>query len=194
MEYEEAIKILWKSSLLRKKYFEQNFFDFCQFYFIEYYSFDTPKCLIEYYEALESWKNVYFKWFRGSAKTTIAQMYVSYCIAYKTRRNIMWYSQTIDNAEENLTYIANSFINDTDQWERFCRDYGNLYYPETVIKQGQKKIKRIDKFVTENKELIEKIKKELAKEKVNNYLNDMKNIGITYEEAFKYLQELGGNK
>ena len=47
------------------------------------------------------------------------------------------------------------------------------------------------KFVTENKELIEKIKKELAKEKVNNYLNDMSNIGITYEEAIKYLQELG---
>ena len=50
------------------------------------------------------------------------------------------------------------------------------------------------KFVTENKELIEKIKKELAKEKVNNYLNDMKNIGISYNEAVKYLQELGGNK
>ena len=50
------------------------------------------------------------------------------------------------------------------------------------------------KFVTDNKELIEKIKKELAEEKVNNYLNDMKNIGINYEEAIKYLQELGGNK
>ena len=50
------------------------------------------------------------------------------------------------------------------------------------------------KFVTENKELIMKIKKELAEEKVNNYLKDMKNIGITYEEAITYLQELGGNK
>ena len=50
------------------------------------------------------------------------------------------------------------------------------------------------KFVTENKELIEKIKKELAKEKVNNYLNDMKNIGISHIEAIEYLQELGGNK
>ena len=50
------------------------------------------------------------------------------------------------------------------------------------------------KFVTENKELIEKIKKELAEEKVNNYLKDMKNIGITHQEALKYLQELGGNK
>ena len=47
------------------------------------------------------------------------------------------------------------------------------------------------KFVTDNKELIEKIKKELAEEKVNNYINDMKNIGINYEEAVKYLQELG---
>ena len=150
MDYEQAIQIFKKSPLLRKKYFEQNFYDFCAFYFQEYYSFDTPECLKEYYKALESWKNVYFKWFRWSAKTTIAQMYVSYCIAYKTRRNIMWYSQTIDNAEENLTYIANSFINDTDQWERFCRDYGNLYYPETVKVQWQKKIKRIDKFVTEN--------------------------------------------
>ena len=50
------------------------------------------------------------------------------------------------------------------------------------------------KFVTTNIELIEKVKKELAEEKVNNYLNDMKNIGITYEEAIMYLQELGGNK
>lgn len=47
------------------------------------------------------------------------------------------------------------------------------------------------KFVTDNKDLIDKIKRGLAKEKVNNYINDMKNIGITYEEAIKYLQELG---
>ena len=50
------------------------------------------------------------------------------------------------------------------------------------------------KFVTDNQELIEKIKKELAEEKVNKYINDMKNIGITYDEAIIYLQELGGNK
>jgi len=50
------------------------------------------------------------------------------------------------------------------------------------------------KFVTENKELIEKIKKELAKEKVNKYIKDMKNIGISYEDTIKYLQEFGGNK
>ena len=48
------------------------------------------------------------------------------------------------------------------------------------------------KYVTENEKLIEKIKKQLAQEKVNNYLNSMKNIGISYELAIKYLQELGG--
>ena len=48
------------------------------------------------------------------------------------------------------------------------------------------------KFVTENENLIEKVKKDLAKEKVNTYLNSMKNIGISFEEAINYLQELGG--
>ena len=47
------------------------------------------------------------------------------------------------------------------------------------------------KFVTANKELIEKIKRKLAKEKVNNYIKDMKSIGITYEQSIQYLQELG---
>lgn len=48
------------------------------------------------------------------------------------------------------------------------------------------------KFVTENSELIEKMRKELATEKVNNYIADMENIGITFEDSVKYLQELGG--
>ena len=48
------------------------------------------------------------------------------------------------------------------------------------------------KFVTDNRELIEKIKRKLAEEKVNNYINDMKNIGINFEQSIQYLQELGG--
>ena len=47
------------------------------------------------------------------------------------------------------------------------------------------------KFVTEDEELIENVKKELAKEKVNNYLDSMNSIGISFEESLKYLQELG---
>ena len=38
------------------------------------------------------------------------------------------------------------------------------------------------------------MKKELATKKVNDFLNDMKNLGVTYNEAVIYLQELGGKK
>jgi len=139
-----------KEKPFRKAYFERDFYKYCNYYFNEYYSFDTPDCLLKYYKALESWKNVYFKWFRWSAKTTIAQMYVNYCIAYKKRRNIMWYSQTIESAEENLTYIANSLIWEWDSWERYIRDFWNLYYRDENIKHTTKKQKRLNKFITEN--------------------------------------------
>ena len=48
------------------------------------------------------------------------------------------------------------------------------------------------KYVTDDENLIEHAKKQLAQEKVDNYLNSMKNIGIDYNLAIKYLQELGG--
>ena len=48
------------------------------------------------------------------------------------------------------------------------------------------------KFVTHDENLISKIKDELAKEKVDKYIWDMKNIGITFEESIKYLQKRGG--
>ena len=50
------------------------------------------------------------------------------------------------------------------------------------------------KYVTDNKKLIEKIKKELAEEKVNNFLEDINNIGISSKEIINYLKELGGDK
>lgn len=50
------------------------------------------------------------------------------------------------------------------------------------------------KFVTENKQLIENVKKELANKRVQKYLEDMEKIGITNIEAIRYLQELGGKK
>ena len=48
------------------------------------------------------------------------------------------------------------------------------------------------KFVTNDIKLIEKAKNELAKKEVCNYLNNMESMGIDYDSALKYLQELGG--
>ena len=44
------------------------------------------------------------------------------------------------------------------------------------------------KFVTENEELIENVKKELANQKVQRYFQDMNKLGINKEEAITYLQ------
>ena len=49
------------------------------------------------------------------------------------------------------------------------------------------------KYVTEDEQLIEKVKSELANGIVNTYLNSMENIGIDYETTIKYLQEGGKN-
>ena len=48
------------------------------------------------------------------------------------------------------------------------------------------------KFVTTDKELIEKTRKELAKDKVMGYIDDMKKLGVSFEESIAYLQELKG--
>ena len=45
------------------------------------------------------------------------------------------------------------------------------------------------KFVTENEELIENVKKELANQKVQKYFQDMNKLGINKEDAVTYLQE-----
>ena len=44
------------------------------------------------------------------------------------------------------------------------------------------------KFVTENEELIENVKKKLANKKVQKYFQDMNKLGIDKEDAIKYLQ------
>lgn len=44
------------------------------------------------------------------------------------------------------------------------------------------------KFVTENEELIENVKQELANQKVQKYFQDMNKLGIDKESAITYLQ------
>ena len=48
------------------------------------------------------------------------------------------------------------------------------------------------KFVTKDQVLIEKIKKQLAKEKVEKYFSDMEKLVINNKDAIRYLQEIGG--
>ena len=50
------------------------------------------------------------------------------------------------------------------------------------------------KFVTEDKKLIAKYKKQLATASAKNYLTDTQKIGATFDEAINILQEIGGGR
>jgi len=45
------------------------------------------------------------------------------------------------------------------------------------------------KYVTNDKILVQKIKKEIAKDIIKKYLSDMQDLGLNYEEALDYLKE-----
>lgn len=48
------------------------------------------------------------------------------------------------------------------------------------------------KYVTSDKKLLDNEKKKLAKKLVDKYLNDMQNLGVSFDDCIYYLQELGG--
>ena len=50
------------------------------------------------------------------------------------------------------------------------------------------------KFVTTDKKLIEKYKKEYADELTNKYFSNMENIGFSKSETIDYLKKIGGYK
>ncbi len=50
------------------------------------------------------------------------------------------------------------------------------------------------KYVTSNQDLISYVRSNIANEIVHNYLNKMQIIGLDYQEALKYLQNIGGKQ
>lgn len=72
--------------------------------------------------------------------------------------------------------------------------------PNTIVKalsilEEEKLIytkRTLGKYVTDDKELIAKVKKELATKKVKTFIDSMNDIGIDYNTSIKYLQEMKG--
>ncbi len=50
------------------------------------------------------------------------------------------------------------------------------------------------KYVTEDKKLVNKIKKDIARDITEKYITNMNKIGITKKEILSYLEEIGGIK
>lgn len=130
---------------------EQSFAVFAMYYFWEFFTYAIPEFHWKMYKELEELTQGKFRFllwvmFRESAKTSIAKIYVIYCIVFRKKRFINYDSYDKGNAEAALFDIARELQTN----HRLIADFGQLYYEEKRRDEQQTKIKRINEFVTAN--------------------------------------------
>lgn len=131
---------------------EREFALFAMYYFAEYFTYKIPAFQWLMYIALNQFTQGKFKFllwimFRESAKTTIAKIYVTYCIAFRKKRFINYDSYDKGNAEAALFDISTWLQTN----KRLIKDFGHLYYEDARTAAHQSKMKRINEFVTVNR-------------------------------------------
>ncbi len=131
---------------------EQEFAVFAMYYFAEFFIYKIPGFQWLMYRALNAFTQGKFKFllwvmFRESAKTTLAKIYVLYCIVYRKKRFINWDSYDKGNSEAALFDIATWLQTN----KRILADFGQLYFENAAISAKQAKMKRVSEFVTTNR-------------------------------------------
>lgn len=131
---------------------EQEFALFAMYYFAEYFTYAIPGFQWMMYKALNEFIRGRFKFllwimFRESAKTTIAKVYVIYCICYQKKRFINYDSYDKGNAESALFDISTWLQTN----KRLIQDFGQLYFESIKARSQEQKMKRLTEFVTANK-------------------------------------------
>jgi hypothetical protein len=139
---------------------ERSFPHFAIYYFTEYFTYKSAGFHWDFYDDCQKLVNGTLKeaaWiaFRESAKTSIAKIFVIWCILYRKKKYINYDSYDKSNSEAALFDIAVSLQTN----KKILSDFGALYYPSKQksasgdIKEA--KIKRISNFITENKVKVE---------------------------------------
>ncbi len=136
---------IFSSKAFRKEYFKYDFYSFCVWMFREEFFFKFAEFQKEYVEALAQGKDIFFVWFRWSAKSTLLIYYYIWCIVYEKRHYIMHYNSNLTKSKEVLRTIAQELIEN----QRIIELYGKLFSQE-VQKKENKKPKTIWNFITEN--------------------------------------------
>lgn len=131
---------------------EQEFALFAMYYFAEFFTYKIPGFQWLMYKALNEFTRGKFRFllwimFRESAKTTIAKIYVVYCIAYRKKRFVNWDAYDKGNAEAALFDIATWL----QQNKRLIADFGQLFAEDPRASSQHKTMKRINEFITSNK-------------------------------------------
>jgi hypothetical protein len=131
---------------------QRNFAVFAMYYFAEYFTYAIPDFQWKMYKELNELSEGKFKYliwimFRESSKTTIAKMYLTYCICYRKKRFINYDSYDKANSEAALFDIVTWLQSN----RRLIADFGQLYHESIVHSSKEAKMKRISEFVTANK-------------------------------------------
>lgn len=131
---------------------EQDFALFAMYYFAEFFVYVIPGFQWLMYRALNGFTQGKFKFllwvmFRESAKTTIAKIYVVYCVAYRKKRFINYDCYDKGNAEAALFDVVTWLQTN----RKLIADFGQLFYEDPRQASRQAKLKRVSEFVTTNR-------------------------------------------
>lgn len=141
---------------------KDHFAYFCMYYFSHFFSYPSAPFHFNFFSDCEKLANLELNeaaWvaFAESAKTSIAKMFVTWCICYQKRRSINVVSYSRENSER--------FLLDISTWlrtnKKLVGDYGRLYRKYQKKKtvgdpeDDEDKVKRMSTFMTENKIKVE---------------------------------------
>ena len=137
----------------------RSFPHFALYYFTEYFNYKIAPFHWDFYDDCQKLsdgrlKDVAWIAFRESAKTSIAKIFITWCILYKKKKYINYDSYDKSNSEAALFDIAVSIQTN----KKILSDFGQLYYPSKQKGKDdskEAKIKRISNFITENKVKVE---------------------------------------
>lgn len=143
-------KLFHGTSDIRKYICSKFFFLFAIFYFSEFFIFKIPPFHEWFYsdaERLTTGELTEALWiaFRESAKTSIAKIFIIWCICYKKKYYICYDCYNKENSEAALFDITVELQTN----EKIIGDFGHLYTEKREKEESQ--IKRISSFLTTNK-------------------------------------------
>lgn len=146
----KAIEILKTGTLEQRRYIcEKEPVYFFVYYFPQFFTYPIAPFHWDMYDDLKDLRDgniTQLAWiaFRESAKTSLAKMYIMYCIAYKKKHYINYDSFTKKNAEKALFDITVQL--QTNQ--KLIADFGQLYNEPSTREKKTKKT--ISDFLTSN--------------------------------------------
>lgn len=159
----EVMDIMINGTQAQRKYIaSKRFAYFCFYYFPEYFTYKTPDFHWDFFHDCENidtgeLRDVLWIAFRESAKTTIAKMFVTWCICYRKKKYIAWDSYDGTNAESALFDI----IMNLQTNKKIINDFGRLYKKKKAQKTKEEQeedapeMKRGSVFITTNKIKVE---------------------------------------